>query len=275
MIELNIYEQVELKEPIREVALSPSLARLTLQIVKESSTIERYEQGGFFGGVVRKGTLILWDNRQTAIGHEGNCVLYDKKGRIDSFRQIDNDMHQRTLVAIPDFKTIRYHSHPPINENILRTKLDQQTASNLIEAIRKELEAGIYSHLGITSLDEALNEIFSRQLSTDDSEQTVGKYHLLISPTVNPRKPFSHINVYDLRAGEERLIPVRRAKKEELAPFTKIEKRIQKEWKIANFGTEFLWMLTREQVQEAYIKIYHPLYDESLPNCNGGITVLY
>ena len=252
MREPNHFEKTELIEPITAVAISPQILRLTKTIVEESSLYDRHEQGGFFGGVVRNRTYFLWDNRQTATGSDGECVFYDQR-RL--FREIDIDFQNRRMQAMPDFKTVRYHSHPKVTEQTLTAELGAE-ASILVDHVKIEFEAGIFSSLGITTLDDAINEALSRHLSQRDLDANTGRYHLLISPTVYEQRPRSHLNFYDLQSG--RLVPIRLASERELKPFLRTEERVIKEWKVANFGHYDFDQLTKAQLEAAHIKVRHP-----------------
>lgn len=256
-MERSYLEKIEVSGDLNEIALSPDLVRLTRTIVGESSQYDRHEQGGFFGGVVRNGLFLLWDNRQTASGEDGKCVLYDRSTGVQN---LDLDFHTRREKAIPDFRTVRYHSHPRVSRKTLVDELGSE-AERIIQFVQREYDLGVYSFLGIDNLDDALNEALSRHLSSSDLAQNKGRYHLLISPTIYLGRELSHINFYDLE--RNRVLPVRVASETELRPFKKIENKVLKEWKIANFGTHDFSLLTPREREKIYMKIHHPNVDIS------------
>lgn len=104
-----------------------------------------------------------------------------------------NEFLNRAMVTYPSLTTILFHSHPRLEP----LKFPEQT----LQQLREDLQGGIFDYLqdcGVEpNLDLALAE-FSRTLSQDDLENTVGKITILLTDTRWPQDEFSHLNVYEI-----------------------------------------------------------------------------
>lgn len=253
MYERHFLEERELTEKVKEVVLSPEILRLASQIAKESCNAYRSEQGGFIGGIVNGGSFLVFDNLATSIGTEGNCVLYDRENGI---RNLDLGYYRELIKLIPNFKTVRYHSHPRVTAKNLIEEIGNEAGSRILQDIEEELGKGIFGSLGIKDVDGAVNESFSRQLSPADLSVSFGRYQLLISPTFYSERTFSHLNFYDL-LDDQRLVPIRLAKAGEMRDINSLEKRVHKGYRTRTFGTDDFFSLSPEELKEIFLKIHH------------------
>ena len=104
-----------------------------------------------------------------------------------------NECLNRARMAYPSLTTILFHSHPRLEP----IKFPEQT----LQLLREDLRSGIFDYLKDYGLKPTLDLVlaeFSRTLSQDDLENTVGKITILLTDTRWPQDEFSHLNVYEI-----------------------------------------------------------------------------
>ncbi|MDD5193771.1 MAG: hypothetical protein PHF67_04275 [Candidatus Nanoarchaeia archaeon] len=246
----QMFASLALTEPITQVGFIPVLLRMTQQITRETGP-QKAEQGGYFGGVVKNGVFCIFDNHCRGF-NLGSHVTFDNFVPL-----LEIEIFKRIIEKIPAYRTVIYHNHPRASRQTLEESFGRD-AKTYIDVFRRGLESGIYEVLGITDLDESINEEVSRQISDQDIRNTPGRYNLVISPTFREGNPFSHLNFYDLKTGS--LFPG-------LVPVTKIpESKVKRELKIRleapdkiyqeHFGSSDLLDLTEEGYRRAFLTMH-------------------
>ncbi|MCK5615676.1 hypothetical protein KAR91_78150 [Candidatus Pacearchaeota archaeon] len=238
MVKSSRLSDLALEKNITKVVLTPEIFKLTGYILNETDAIERKEQGGFLGGVLKNETFYIFDNHLMGFG---------RSKRVDFKRRTtvsDDELDRRISEALPNYRTVIYHNHPPITREQLIQEFGSD-AETYISQIKQSLEMGIYEGLGITTLDEAINEEASRILSQEDIENTPGRYNMLISPTKRESNPTAHLNFYDLK--KKSLVPISVNGEDDIREELKTQGRIQRQWRKDTFGASNFSKLTLEQ----------------------------
>lgn len=216
-----------LKEKVNEVVVADGVIRKTLNWVNQ--TIQNtlffeafinpanrrlnandslvFEEGGYAEGLLIGNRFYLLDSHP--------LVFSDTPGvRILSPHFADEAPTIAAAVALPEFRTVMYHSHPYLTERNLFPTLsreERQAARRIVQqTIRRRELSYLNEGRGPHDRNEVLNELFGRVLSDDDRKHAVGKHSMLVSATPgNP--PLSHINFYRLGTSEDQLVRCRAA----------------------------------------------------------------
>jgi len=202
----QIWKDKVLVEPIDEVVLNQIILESTRMTAEQANKppydFDLPECGGImYGSLVEKKFYIFFKN----------CLVNNFNSFVTLPLLIPQDV--KLIKELSDklngFRTIIYHSHPKITQETLK-KFYPEISKEIISLIQDEIDNGIHNHLSRNgtkpSLDRVFNETLSRTLSEDDMKNTVGKYHLLISPTLYENDNVSHLNLYKLKNKRGKLI---------------------------------------------------------------------
>lgn len=190
----NIWKRIALVEPVNEIVLPKNLLDLTKTVARESHRgPEKTEQAGYLAGYVKDEKYFVTHNTPLGMDINGRVGLEILPKHATIYEEM---ISQR----IPNYRTLLYHSHPRIDVLSLKRMCPPEDAKLIIEHAKKEMKSGIFDYLKdegrLLTLDEVVNEMFSRDLSEHDLDLTPGNYHLLISSTLSEKNPFSHLNFY-------------------------------------------------------------------------------
>jgi len=242
-VSLDIWKERKLVEPIKEVLFAPDIHSLTRRIAKESS-VPKYEDAGYFSGLVVDGSFLLFDHQPLGMGNNFGVAI---KPLLPYQARDQKRFHER----FPNYRSVLYHTHPKLTvDNLSEVILDPEPA---LEMIKRHIEAGVFDYLQLSRDDPelitcALNETFSRELSLADKKNTPGNYHLLITHTYSMGDPNSHLNFYELQSSSlaDRRVPVRLAKENLFTEISSIEKELHDLTLLLELGTKDIESMSQD-----------------------------
>lgn len=206
-MEYEAWREHALDEKIDKVVFSPETLLLTRSVAKEGEGLGAKsarplpEQAGYLSGLVVDGVFYA-----VSAGALGSSSIGEIN--LDKPDFTTNFIHSAVAKALPNFKTVLYHSHPEINEGVLELILPE-CAGEVLDVVKMGIDSGLYDHVGNEgrgTLVNALTDSLSRTLSEEDIECTPGRYSLLVSPTLHKGNSFSHLNFYDISGDKQTLV---------------------------------------------------------------------
>jgi len=238
--ERNDWKEFALEGSVKEVVIEPITFDFTRRVSLECSGDQRPEQGGYFGGFLNEGVFYVMQPNMLGMGGSGRL----------QFGNPSRDQTRLTKKAgelMPGYRTLMFHSHPKVTEKILLDS-DPISGRETVEKYKQDITNGDFDFLrdyGVEpTLEAVLNESLSRGLSPMDVDETIGDYHLLISPTVYPKSRYAHLNAYHLDGHRlpDYLISGREMNKADgqkvkplIREFRKIQRAVKKEvWGFVN-----------------------------------------
>src|SRR3989344_5560293 len=177
-----------LTEKIERVRFDPLVWDQTRRIAGESWGDNRPEQGGYLRGILRDGTYYVDCFSLQGMGRDGE-VCFNLPPKREETLEI------RLRQKVQGYGTVIAHSHPRITKNLLNKVFPEEDVDDVLTYLDLEMMSGKYqaylrSKGRETTHEEVLNELFGKNLSEFDIENTPGRYSLLISPTVGKLAPF-------------------------------------------------------------------------------------
>lgn len=204
---MNNIRNAFLEDLVKEVIISPEVFNLTKEIAEDIKFASiggtsLPEDGGLIVGSSINNKLYVLSLLSLKGNYEGSLnidVLSNKHSN-----EIEKLSHKKN-----DLKFVIYHSHPEITEETIK-KFYPENAKEIINFIQDEINNGVHDHFSNDgnkpNLNLILNETFSRFLSEADLANNIGKYHLLITPTLNNQDEFNHLNFYKIINKKEGLV---------------------------------------------------------------------
>lgn len=279
----QIWKKKVLVESIDEVVLSPEILELTRQESRESGGDDSYdhnvftrrEVGGFLHGILQKNIFYAF-SKEVLAGCGGGAITFEESRLLDAL------VAENFAKELRNYRTMMYHTHYKLTEEKL-WRYFPENAPEITELIQDEISQGIHDHLftgeinfpseispedresflKVYKFNRVLNEVMTRNLSEEDIRNSIGKYHLLISPTLYSNDSCSHLNQYIIKNKKKGLVEkvrIRGSKKEEKSFFDSLNKKYRtildkstKEFGLKFFGADItnLNNLTEEQYERA------------------------
>jgi hypothetical protein len=257
-LDLELWKKYALTEDVDEVVLSPLAAKTLKLIARESCGPNMPQQLGFLEGIVQGRKYYAAHTHLLAVGREGSVDVRQMHwSNSDSLTRLT----QRNL----PYRTLIFHSHPQLTEETLRKNYPAE-AEAILELTRQEIALGVFDYLGTRgrapTVDAALTETFTRELSPEDKEHTPGKYHLLVTHNVDRRYALNHLNLYSITqaADDSRVVKsdvnLSLAKPADLRVFREFKREYRLVIDAHNrevFGTTDFENMTDEQRQRAIL----------------------
>jgi hypothetical protein len=203
-----------LDENIERVVIDSSMIDALKRNVIEFRGNSMPEFLGYFRGAIEDDKYFIFD-RAYCGSYDGNSVKIPN--------EINYNKYLEKILAetIPNYSTVIYHSHPRITQKVLK-KFNSNQAEEIINIAKEDINKGIYDYFidegRKINIKEILTEMLGRELSSDDLENTPGRYHLLFTDTLSKNNPFSYFNFYDLKEKNKKKvsIPVDKSEKDYL-----------------------------------------------------------
>ena len=230
---------------------------LSRRIAEESWGPYMPEQVGYFGGLFVENKFFVFTHTPLGNGWDNSCEIYEEKHMYRIFEE-------RLRKALPNYRTLIYHTHPRVTEESLR-RLNQGQVEEILRLAKEDISLGIFDYLKEegreVSLDTVLTELLSRNLNQKDIDLTPGGYHLLITNTISPKNSVSHFNLYDIKDMRRVFVKESKTHEEEniLKEARKIDRQVIKKWNKDVWGHWNVEKITRD-----------PTLLESFHNINYG-----